>query len=435
MEDDSTEGTYGPAAGALSVGSPPDPDELVGEWLADLDRTDEWNRPDDLLSGYRDVALEVLEAGSRPGVARGERALREAAEAAEPSRALAALAVAVRRSGLTISQTIEDLSRLTNVVLAWLDSHIDVETESEDILRTAMRTFLALQDAKRRVVRILEQRGVRAERERSYTLAAMTDQLSHELRNRLGAAQTAVDMLLNPTIAVDEEGLRHVAHLVRSSIEAALRTVGDVRALVATRSDLHEPQPRPVPLARLVRGVLDELTPNAIEAGVELVVDGAIPACVVDPARMRLIVYNLVGNGIKYRDRTKRDPCVRLQCERRTDGTVMLRTIDNGIGIDPDDLEDIFLYRARGAEAHDVPGSGLGLAIVSEAVDQMGAQISVTSEPGVGSTFSLVFNPPSSPGAPASPIPAVAAERSASSAPARTGRSVRRHRGGRPSPT
>ncbi len=390
----------GTAAAPMAAAHVPDAVELVAEWLAELEASNDRLRGEDLLGRYRDVALEVFEAGQAPALD-GERALREAALAADPTRALAALAVAVRRSGLTISQTLEDLSRLTNVILAWMDDHIDVETESEDILRMTMRTCFALQDAKRRMVRILEQRGVRAERERSDTLAAMTDQLSHELRNRLGAARTASDMLLNPSIKLDEEGLRHVAHLVRTSIEAAMRTVGDVRALVANRSDLQEPGARPVALARLVRGVLDELTPNALEAGVELCVQGDLPECEVDASRMRLIVFNLVGNGIKYRDPDLAGPFVRIESDRRADGTVELRTVDNGIGIAPEDIEDIFLYRARGAEAQSLPGSGLGLAIVSEAVDQMGAEISVMSEPGRGTTFTLVFTPLAWPGEPA----------------------------------
>jgi len=390
----------GTAAAPVVAGHIPEADELVAEWLAELAGSDDRLRAEDLLARYRDVALEVFEVGQRPALD-GERAHREAALAADPTRALAALAVAVRRSGLTISQTLEDLSRLANVILAWMDDHIDVETESEDILRMTMRTCFALQDAKRRMVRILEQRGVRAERERSDTLAAMTDQLSHELRNRLGAARTASDMLLNPSITLDEEGLEHVAHLVHASIEAALRTVGDVRALVANRSDLDEPAARPVALARLVRGVLDELTPSALEAHVELWVEGDLPECEVDASRMRLIVFNLVGNGIKYRDPDETKPFVRIEADRRADGKVELRTVDNGIGIALDDIEDIFLYRARGSEAHGVPGSGLGLAIVSEAVDQMGAEISVTSDPGRGTTFTLTFTPLAWPGQPA----------------------------------
>jgi signal transduction histidine kinase len=66
---------------------------------------------------------------------------------------------------------------------------------------------------------------------------------------------------------------------------------------------------------------------------------------------------------------------------------------DNGIGIPPEEIDDVFLYRVRGSEADRVPGSGLGLAIVGEAVDQLGAEITVVSDPEVGSTFTLLFTP------------------------------------------
>lgn len=75
------------------------------------------------------------------------------------------------------------------------------------------------------------------------------------------------------------------------------------------------------------------------------------------------------------------------------DGRIQVRVGDNGLGIAPEELGDIFSYSMRGSGSDGVPGSGLGLAITREAVDQLGGEIEVESEPGVGSTFTLRIPP------------------------------------------
>lgn len=376
-------------------------DELIELWLADLPRgrgKTGWSG--DLLGAYRTLAHAVIHHALRPEWADDDTGV-EAGDDPDLDRALAGISAAARRSGLTASDMLDDLSRLTQILRSWLMSHTGEAEETVDVLRGTLGIVHTLKVVGRRIVRILEASAIRAQREQSETLAAMTDQLSHELRNRLGAARTASDMLLDPGIKLDEQGLIHVAQLIRSSIEAALRTVGDVRALVASRSNLEGSPLRSVSLPKLVRGVVEELTPHALDAGVDLSVEGDVPECQVDAARLRLIVFNLIGNGIKYRDHTASEPVVKVECERRAGGMVELKTTDNGIGIPADDIEDIFLYRARGSETEDVAGSGLGLAIVREAVDQIGGEISIESEVGSGTVFTLVFKPLSWPEAPA----------------------------------
>jgi signal transduction histidine kinase len=111
---------------------------------------------------------------------------------------------------------------------------------------------------------------------------------------------------------------------------------------------------------------------------------------------MRLILFNLIGNAIKHRDRDRPDPQVRvdgriLEDRRR----VEIRVSDNGIGVPPDALADAFTYRIRDDE-DGASGSGLGLAIVREAIEQLAGDIAVESPSGRGTTFVLTFTPPES---------------------------------------
>jgi signal transduction histidine kinase len=200
-------------------------------------------------------------------------------------------------------------------------------------------------------------------------------------------------MLASPSIVLDEAGLRRAAELIQGSLEAALSSVDDVRALAVTRTNATDGSLQAVDLSILIRAIIEEQRATALAAGVELETDGEAVDCRVDAARMRLILFNLINNGIKYRDETEGRPYVRVRCELRTGGRVAVIVSDNGIGIPPDEIDDVFLYRVRGSEADRVPGSGLGLAIVGEAVDQLGAEVTVVSEPEVGSTFTLLFTP------------------------------------------
>jgi signal transduction histidine kinase len=367
-------------------------DDIVEAWLAALpERSSGRPRSSALLTGYRALARAALEHGLAPGVAdaRGDEAL----DTPDFRRLLAHVAAANRRAGLSISDLLDDLRVLILITVSSEQTRSGTTEPTVALARATTRAVLTLDLVGRRIVRVLEGSEARAERERSDALSAMADMVSHELRNRLGAARTASQMLASPSIALDEAGLRRAAELVQGSLEAALSTVDDVRALAVTRSNATDGDLQTVDLPILIRAIIEEQRATAIEAGVELATDGEAVDCRVDAARMRLILFNLINNGIKHRDETEERPYVRVRCELRTGGRVAVIVSDNGVGVPPEEIDDVFLYRVRGREADRVPGSGLGLAIVSEAVDQLGAEITVASDPEVGSAFTLLFTP------------------------------------------
>jgi signal transduction histidine kinase len=367
-------------------------DDIVDAWLAALPEPSSGRpRSSDLLAGYRALARAALGHGLAPGaaVAGGDEAL----DTPDFRRLLAHVAAANRRASLSISDLLDDLRVLILITVSSEQTRAGATEPTVDLVRATTRAVLTLDLVGRRIVRVLEGIEARAEREGSEALSAMTDMVSHELRNRLGAARTASQMLASPSIALNEAGLRRAAELVQGSLEAALSTVDDVRALAVTRSNAAHPRPQTVDLSILIRAIIEKQRAAALEAGVELETDGKAVDCRVDAARMRLIVFNLISNGIKYRDETEERPYVRVRCELRTGDRVAVIVSDNGIGIPPEEIDDVFLYRVRGSEADRVPGSGLGLAIVGEAVDQLGAEITVVSDPEVGSTFTLLFTP------------------------------------------
>ena len=99
-------------------------------------------------------------------------------------------------------------------------------------------------------------------------------------------------------------------------------------------------------------------------------------------------VINLIDNAVKY---SEPGTTVRIEAERTADGLVQIRVIDQGCGIPAEHLPRLFerFYRVDKARSRKLGGTGLGLAIVKHIAQAHRGQVSVTSEPGKGSTFTL----------------------------------------------
>ena len=107
-----------------------------------------------------------------------------------------------------------------------------------------------------------------------------------------------------------------------------------------------------------------------------------------DKARVKVILLNLVTNGIKYSDRAKESNWIKFE-SKTVENDFQLTVTDNGIGIRKEYLDKIFKMYFRATETS--KGSGLGLFIVSEVLDKIGGNISVQSEYGVQTEFHLVI--------------------------------------------
>ncbi len=107
-----------------------------------------------------------------------------------------------------------------------------------------------------------------------------------------------------------------------------------------------------------------------------------------DASQLRIILSNLISNAIKYHDLSRDDPYIKVTFSKQGP-EVSISVSDNGKGIETEHLDKIFnmFYRA----STDSEGSGLGLFIVKEAAAKINGEVTVQSEPGNGSTFTLTF--------------------------------------------
>lgn len=214
--------------------------------------------------------------------------------------------------------------------------------------------------------------------------------VSHELKNPLTAVTGYLEMLeaapeLSATSrnALDamERGAARMSRVVEDLL--LLSKVGDPATHLITTT---------VDLKRVVDEVVDLVRVTAKQKDLTLRID--VPAAPVtalgDTAELDRVVSNLVSNAVKYTP-DGREVTIRLQ--QRTGDTVTVEVTDQGLGISPEDQAHLFdeFFRSTNPEAVQQPGTGLGLAIVKRIVERHGGEITVSSELGRGSTFTVVL--------------------------------------------
>jgi signal transduction histidine kinase len=105
-----------------------------------------------------------------------------------------------------------------------------------------------------------------------------------------------------------------------------------------------------------------------------------------DQYRLRIVLSNLLSNAIKYQDPEKEAPYVKVHLSDKGDCHQLL-IADNGLGIPPDKVDDVWeLFYQSG---HDQQGSGMGLFIVKETVQKLGGSVEIRAQAGQGTTFEI----------------------------------------------
>lgn len=269
-----------------------------------------------------------------------------------------------------------------------------VTRSTRTLMRTTIETFIAEYTS--------------TIQERNDRLRTFNRMASHELRTPLGTLLFAAAALDQPVLRGDTERLSRIADAIRSNTQQLARLVENLQRIARLSESPDVPNVQEVDVTAIASEVARQLQDMAAARAVEIVVSGTLPTLVIDPARLELVLMNLVSNGIKYSDPQKSSQRVEISSrEGDTDGTVALVIRDNGLGV-PEELRDTIFDRFTRAHAHldetlGVSGTGLGLAIVAECVEAVGGRIVCESAVGQGTTF--IVTVPRAPG-PAQAVPA-----------------------------
>jgi two-component system phosphate regulon sensor histidine kinase PhoR len=210
--------------------------------------------------------------------------------------------------------------------------------------------------------------------------------VSHELRTPLTSIIAFVETLENGAME-DMESSQRFLSIIRKNASRMQGLIDDILELTAIEGGNVQLRAAPVELYELVRDVCASLDAKAAAQGVSLE-NKVGPAVMVhaDARRLEQMLTNLIDNAIKF---SREHGTVVISHEPGTRDRILVR--DNGDGIPAQHLERLFerFYRVDRARSRDLGGTGLGLAIVKHLALLHGGEVTVTSELGKGSTFTI----------------------------------------------
>ena len=215
-----------------------------------------------------------------------------------------------------------------------------------------------------------------------------TANVSHELKTPLTSIKGFTDMLSSGMVASPEDQKRFIT-MIGVEVDRLIDLINDILKLSELESVAIDQSEERCDVLAVAKDTVDLLTPSAREAGVALSVTGLSAVVAVPQGRLKELLLNLVGNGIKYTEKGGQvDVSVRPQGSQ-----VAIAVKDNGIGIPEEAQSRVFerFYRVDKGRARKNGGTGLGLAIVKHITQLYGGTVALESQVGQGSTFTVTL--------------------------------------------
>lgn len=215
-----------------------------------------------------------------------------------------------------------------------------------------------------------------------------TANVSHELKTPLHTISGCAEMLEQGGVRPEDQ--KKFVHLIYTQAQRMITLVQDILYISHLDEGAVDMNRESIDMCLLTDKVIESLSQEAAKKHVSVYMnaDGEVIYEGV-PRLTESIIFNLVDNAIKY-NREGGEVRVGLRADSRG---VILEVADNGIGIPQEDQSRIFerFYRVDKSRSREIGGTGLGLAIVKHAAMLQNAQIKLSSRPGEGSTFTVIF--------------------------------------------
>ncbi|MDQ4059287.1 MAG: hybrid sensor histidine kinase/response regulator [Actinomycetota bacterium] len=209
--------------------------------------------------------------------------------------------------------------------------------------------------------------------------------VAHELRGPITVVVGLIDTLTQRSGERTEAEVDDCLVRVRRQADRLYRLIGDLLDLSQIEAGKFRIAPRPVHLAEAVKRALDYAPPPPPKA-----VEVSVPEdawVVADPGRLDQVFVNLLTNAYRYGG-----PSIRIEGSKNADG-VLTAVSDDGEGVPPEAVPNLFEHFVRGANATHAYGSGLGLAITRRVVEALGGRIWHDADRAKGACFVFLLPP------------------------------------------
>jgi GAF domain-containing protein len=314
--------------------------------------------------------IQIPDVQSEPGYA--------LAELMQKAGARTILGVPLLREGIPIGVLVMMRCRME----AFTNKQVELITTFADqavIAIENVRLFDEIQDKNRQLAEASEHKS------------QFVSSVSHELRTPLNAIIGLTEMMVGNAARFGTEKAQEPLQRVNRAGTHLLGLINQVLDLSKIEAGKLELNPQTVQLAPLIKDVIDTAGQLAEQNKNRLVVDAQekLGTLTVDPMRLRQILLNLLSNACKF---TKAGE-VKLAARKVSNGSgfVEFAVSDTGIGMTPEQQAKLFeeFSQADATTAQRFGGTGLGLAITRKLARMMGGDVTVTSEPAKGSTFTV----------------------------------------------
>ncbi len=226
------------------------------------------------------------------------------------------------------------------------------------------------------------------ERELGELRSGFISLVSHEFSTPLTTILSSAEILERYSYRLSDEKKQKHLKRIQTSVMHMGRLLDDVLTIGKTEAGTLKFEPAPMDLVGLCRNITEEIQINLQqEYKLTFFSLGNCTNARMDEKLLRHVLTNLLSNAIKF---SPQGGVIQFDLIGNQE-TAVFRIQDSGIGIPKEDLPKLFESFMRAGNVGNIPGTGLGLAIVKKCVDLHGGKISVESELGVGSTFTVML--------------------------------------------